>query len=69
MKETIDPVNLKDLIPNEVAQGGFYRYNGSLTTPPCYETASWNVMKNPIYFSREEVKKEFLVLKEKVAKI
>ena len=69
MKETIDPVNLKDLISNEVAQGGFYRYNGSLTTPPCYETASWNVMKNPIYFSREEVRKEFLFLKEKVAKI
>ena len=57
MKETFDPVNMKDLIPDEVVQGGFYRYNGSLTTPPCYETVTWSVMKKPIYFSREEVRK------------
>ena len=56
MKQMIDPVNLKELIPDEVARGGFYRYNGSLTTPPCYETATWNVMKKPIYFSMEEVR-------------
>ena len=56
MKETFDPVNMKDLIPDEVVQGGFYRYKGSLTTPPCYETVTWSVMKKLIYFSREEVR-------------
>ena len=32
-----------------------YRYNGSLTTPPCSEAVSWVVMTTPIQLSKAQV--------------
>lgn len=34
---------------------GYYRYNGSLTTPPCSEGVWWMVMKSPVTASREQI--------------
>jgi carbonic anhydrase len=33
----------------------YYRFSGSLTTPPCTEGVRWLVMKDPISASREQV--------------
>ena len=33
-----------------------YRYDGSLTTPPCSEVVKWIVMKSPIQLSKEQIK-------------
>ncbi len=33
----------------------YYRYNGSLTTPPCDEAVVWTIFKDPIRISRELV--------------
>jgi carbonic anhydrase len=35
--------------------GGFYHYNGSLTTPPCSEGVQWYIRKTPTRFSRDQI--------------
>jgi len=47
------PVKLNKLLPQDQ---NYYRFNGSLTTPPCSEGVTWLVMKNPISISPEQLK-------------
>jgi len=44
MEETFP---ISDLIPKDLS--GFYRYNGSLTTPSCNEIVQWTVLKKPVF--------------------
>lgn len=49
------PVGLRDpntLLPSDE---GFYRYQGSLTTPPCSETVLWTVMNTPVRVSDAQI--------------
>ncbi len=41
-----------DLLPEDKA---YYRYNGSLTTPPCSEGVLWLVLKEPVTVSGSQV--------------
>ncbi|HHD57188.1 MAG TPA: carbonic anhydrase family protein [Desulfobulbaceae bacterium] len=45
-------VRAQDLMPEDRA---YYRYNGSLTTPPCTEGVLWLVMKQPLTISKAQV--------------
>jgi carbonic anhydrase len=45
-------VNAVDLLP---ADSGYYRYNGSLTTPPCTEGVKWFVMSVPVELSADRI--------------
>ena len=44
---------LKDLLPENTNE--FYRYNGSLTSPPCYEIASWTIFTQLVHISFEQM--------------
>jgi len=37
------------------ANRDYYRFNGSLTTPPCSEGVWWLVMKDPVTASKEQI--------------
>ncbi len=37
------------------AASGFYRYQGSLTTPPCSETVLWTVMEAPVRVAQDDL--------------
>jgi len=45
-------VKAQDLLPEN---RDYYRFNGSLTTPPCTEGVLWLVMKDPVEVSKEQV--------------
>jgi carbonic anhydrase len=47
-------INARDLLP---ADTGYYRYMGSLTTPPCSEGVNWYVLTHPIQAGIEQVSK------------
>ncbi|XP_071180426.1 carbonic anhydrase-like isoform X2 [Mytilus edulis] len=46
---------LDSLFPHDA--GVYYRYYGSLTTPPCYESVIWTIFKNHIIISEEQIDK------------
>ncbi|CAF3094237.1 unnamed protein product [Rotaria sp. Silwood2] len=47
-------LNLATLIRGN--RNDYWRYRGSLTTPPCTEGIIWTVFKEPIYFTETEIK-------------
>jgi carbonic anhydrase len=54
-KRSLSPgIAASDLLP---AGRDYYRYNGSLTTPPCTEGVRWFVMKEPVFASRAQIGK------------
>ena len=47
-------VNARDLLPSDTA---YYRYMGSLTTPPCSEGVSWYVLEQRLEVSAQQIGK------------
>lgn len=45
--------NIRHLLPNNLEK--FYRYNGSLTTPPCFQTVNWTMFNDTITVSRRQL--------------
>lgn len=52
--KTIDGVTVdaRQLLPPD---RGYYRYDGSLTTPPCTEGVKWFVMAKPVELSASQI--------------
>ncbi|XP_074532915.1 carbonic anhydrase 12 isoform X2 [Halichoeres trimaculatus] len=48
--------NIRNLLPPRLDE--YYRYDGSLTTPPCYPSVLWTVFRNHVTISH----KQFLAL-------
>lgn len=45
-------INAEDILPKDRA---YYRYSGSLTTPPCSEGVNWLVLKTPVEMSKAQI--------------
>jgi len=45
-------IKVQNLLPEN---RDYYRFSGSLTTPPCTEGVTWLVMKNPVTVSQSQV--------------
>ncbi|NOQ76291.1 MAG: carbonic anhydrase [Methylococcaceae bacterium] len=54
-------VNIDKLLPKH---RDYYRFNGSLTTPPCSEGVRWLVMKDVVTISKEQINTFEAVLHE-----
>jgi len=58
--QTLDvPINLENLLPKNLS---YYRFNGSLTTPPCTEGVRWIVLKEAVTASVEQIEKFDLLM-------
>ncbi len=49
-----EAISAEDILP---ANRDYYRFNGSLTTPPCSEGVRWLVMKEPVSVSPEQIER------------
>jgi carbonic anhydrase len=53
-------INALQLLPENSQQ--YYRYQGSLTTPPCSEIVTWLVLKQPISVSKSQLTRFFTAI-------
>ncbi|KAJ8391954.1 hypothetical protein AAFF_G00084250 [Aldrovandia affinis] len=51
----ITSLNVLSMLPENLSH--FFRYQGSLTTPPCYESILWTVFDTPITLSHNQIRK------------
>lgn len=52
-KMPLGPFSLRELLPANL--GRFFRYNGSLTTPPCFQSVLWTIFEQPAHISASQV--------------
>lgn len=48
-------LNLTNFLPSNINE--FYRYQGSLTTPPCTESVLWLILKHGLLIGKNQLKK------------
>ncbi|KAF7663613.1 hypothetical protein LDENG_00205480 [Lucifuga dentata] len=58
-KVFIPGFDVQSLLPKDLS---YYRYNGSLTTPPCYQSVIWTVFHERVQISRAQLLKLETVL-------
>ncbi|XP_057356658.1 carbonic anhydrase 14 isoform X4 [Manis pentadactyla] len=54
-KTSVPPFNVTELLPPRLEQ--YFRYNGSLTTPPCYQSVLWTVFNQRAQISIGQLEK------------
>lgn len=58
LNTTINEYNIRNLLDglNALNNQGYYRYYGSLTTPPCAEHVTWSVFQKILKISRSQMR-------------
>ncbi|XP_054898264.1 carbonic anhydrase 12 isoform X3 [Poeciliopsis prolifica] len=51
-KVQVPGFNIRELLPARLDE--FYRYDGSLTTPPCFPSVLWTVFRNHVTISHQQ---------------
>ncbi|KAK9515970.1 hypothetical protein VZT92_026566 [Zoarces viviparus] len=51
----ISSIDVRSMLPENMNH--FFRYQGSLTTPPCFESILWTVFDTPITLSHNQIRK------------
>ncbi|XP_041845072.1 carbonic anhydrase 14 isoform X2 [Melanotaenia boesemani] len=59
-KVLIPAFDVQSLLPKNL--GRYYRYNGSLTTPPCYQSVLWTVFHERVQISKAQLMKMETIL-------
>uniref|UniRef100_A0A3Q1G6Q0 Carbonic anhydrase XIV n=1 Tax=Acanthochromis polyacanthus TaxID=80966 RepID=A0A3Q1G6Q0_9TELE len=54
IKVFIPAFDVQSLLPKDL--GRYYRYNGSLTTPPCYQSVIWTLFHERVQISKAQVR-------------
>ncbi|NWV29182.1 CAH14 anhydrase, partial [Origma solitaria] len=49
----IPAFSIRDLLPTHLNR--YYQYNGSLTTPPCFQSVLWTLFPQPVHISRAQL--------------
>ena len=56
--KTLPAQPIRNFLPEDTTR--YFRYNGSLTTPGCFESVLWTVFHEPQYISHRQV---YIILK------
>lgn len=62
---TLSSLDVQAMLPENLSH--FYRYQGSLTTPPCSESVIWTIFHSPIVLSHTQVSSQHLLLPSNIS--
>uniref|UniRef100_A0A3P8UPQ3 carbonic anhydrase n=1 Tax=Cynoglossus semilaevis TaxID=244447 RepID=A0A3P8UPQ3_CYNSE len=54
-KTLIPAFDVQSLLPKDLRR--YYRYNGSLTTPPCHQSVTWTLFRERVQISKAQVRR------------